>query len=64
VCTHAYVFNITCGTVESKSYIIRARNSVQAHFSINCPAINFLEPSSDMAGMGTAKREDTELENS
>lgn len=62
-CTHAYVFNITSETAESKLYTIRARNSTQAHFSMNCPAIKFLEPSSDRAGMGPAKREDTELEN-
>lgn len=55
VCTHAYIFNITRGTAESKLYTIRARNTVQVG--------KFLEPSSDKTGMGPAKRYDSELEN-
>lgn len=36
---------------------------MQAHFSIDHPAVKFLEPSSDTAGMDPAKRGNNELEN-
>lgn len=32
-----------------------------AHFSVNCPAVKFLDPSPDLAGMSPAKREDATL---
>lgn len=48
----------TRGTAESKICTLRTRNSRLAHFSINYPAVKFLDPSPDPAGMAPAERED------